>query len=355
MGTILFFEDDKDFANKTKTKLAKKLGSSVKVELANDILSKSSKEKTFVKKLYNDIKRVESVDLIVADVNLYETDGYTGLSAELVSDVGRRLFIPVCIYARKIPSDIDRIKESIDATIKLKTDPNSPQMITEIENLHDGFVKIKKAYKQLDNKMQSESLPRILSTILKKQKYVDRFSFYNLGNQEYLKYAPIGRSIINKKLRINTIPYILGHWLLLSILKFPGILLNEIATASYLNIAPNDFSQKKVKKLFQSALFKGPFAGIDNYWWRYELDEIIDKNQVNSGLDLARKKINKKIKLCKCTVDENLSAGYYCIVSKKPVSLEKSTSEISWIPKGADLARVSTPIYNKLKPWIGIL
>ncbi|MCH7561933.1 MAG: hypothetical protein IIC67_11345, partial [Thaumarchaeota archaeon] len=179
MDTILFFEDDEEFAKKTKTGLSNKLGKSVHVKLANSILSKPvKKDKTMFHRLYKDLKVLKSVELIVSDVNLYDIDSYSGLSAEIVSEVGRQLFIPVCIYSRNVPSDFDRIKESIDATINLENDPNTPAMLTEIKNLYEGFVEIKKAYKRLDNKIQSESLPRILSAILKKPQYIDRFSFY---------------------------------------------------------------------------------------------------------------------------------------------------------------------------------
>lgn len=355
MSTILFFEDDDAIAMKVKSGLIRKFGKSVKIELAKDIIPKQENDKTFVHRLYEVLKNEKSVELIVADVNLWNIDSYRGLSAEVVSEVGRRLFIPVCIYSLNVRSDLKKIKESNDASINIEGDPNSPENLTKIKNVYDGFVEIKRAYKRLSKSMQSESLPRILAVILKKTQYVDRFSLYSLGNQGFLKYAPTEQKKLNNELRTKTIPYILGNWLLLSIMKFPGILLSEVAAASYLNININDYEKPKVKNLFKTALFSGPFSKLENYWWRYELDEILDRNKVNSGLDLARYKINNRIKSCKCSVDSKLTAGYYCIITEQPVSLEKSTSEISWIPKGADLARVSKPAYDRLKPWIGIL
>lgn len=356
METILFFEDNDAFAKKTKSALSKKVGSSVEVKLAKAILSKSEKNKgTFVHRLRDDLRGLKNVDLIVADVNLSDIDSYRGLSAEVVSEVARQLFIPICIYSRNVPTDFERIQESIDASIKLKKEPDTPEMLAEIMYLHNGFAKIKKLYNRLSKRTKSESLPRILATILDRPQYVDRFSLYGLGNQGFLRFTPVKIEKMDRTLRTKTVPYLLGNLLLLSVLKFPGILLNDIAAASHLNISPTDFRKPEVRRIFQRAAYKGPFSGLGCFWWRYDLDDIVDRNKSSDGLELARKKTGQVIKPCKCSVDSKLDAGYYCIVNNLPVSLEKSTSEISWIPKGADLARVSKPVYDKLKPWIGII
>jgi len=42
-------------------------------------------------------------------------------------------------------------------------------------------------------------------------------------------------------------------------LKFPGILVNEIAAASYLNISVEDFKNVKVRNLFKKAYYQGHF------------------------------------------------------------------------------------------------
>ena len=355
MGTILFFEDDDVFAERTKKNLTKKFKSSISIELAKKILSERNKEQTIVNSISEDIEKLKNIELIVADVNLYNIKQYGGLSAEVVSEVGRRLFIPVCIYSINVKPDLDKIKKLTDATLKIEGNPNSAENLTKIKSLYDGFLDIKRKYRKLNIKLQNESLPRILSTILDKPQYVDRFALYSLGNFGFFDYAPLKRKHIDKDFKTRAISYLLGNWLLSIIMKFPGILLNKIAAASYLNIDINDFNKKSVNGLFSKALYKGPFSDYEKYWWRFDLDTIIDKNRVDNGLELARKKISLKIKSCNCSIDKNLNAGYYCIITKAPVSLEKSTNEISWIPKGADLARVSIREYNKLKPWMGII
>jgi hypothetical protein len=356
MGTILFFEDDDIFAERTASLLSKDLGSSVKVELAKSILSRSyHRGRTFIDRLFNELKKLKDIDLIVADVNLYDIESYAGLSALLVSEVGKRLFIPVCVYSRKIKDDLEKMQESVDASIKLKSRPERlPEMSREIMHIYNGFTKIKKLYLNEEKRLKTESLPRVIAIILEKSEYVDKFSLYGLGNQGFLRLVPKLEKLTQKQ-RMKTVPYLLGNWLLLSVLKFPGILLNEVASASYLNISMDDFRETIIRKIFRRAIYKGPFSSLGSFWWRYELDEIIDQAKASNGLEYARNKTHRDVKPCKCSVDSKLDAGYYCIVTGSPVSLEKSIGEISWIPKGADLARVSLPVYNKLKPWIGIV
>ncbi len=312
MGTILFFEDDPEFAKKTSLSLSKKIGSSVKVRLAKAILSKSNNySATFVERLLKDLKNLKTIDLIVADINLYGIEWYPGLSAEVVSEVGKRLFIPVCTYSRKVQDDFERIQESIDTSIKLKNEPERmPEMLDEIMHLYDGFTQTKKLYNRLGRRTKSESLPRTLATILDRPQYVDRFSLYGLGNQGFLRLTSKELKRANLALQAKTVPYLLGNWLLLSVLRFPGILLNEIAAASHLNISENDFRKSEVRNIFKRAVYEGPFSGLGPFWWRYELDEIIDKAKVSSGLELARKRTHKDTKPCKCSVDPKLDAGY---------------------------------------------
>jgi hypothetical protein len=324
----------------------------VKVKLFLPVLN-IPKKKTYSEVLTEELKSTyKNVDLIVTDVNLSEIESYKGLSAEVVEEVGRKLLIPVCIYSAKVGSDTDRIQEVIDTTIWLKSPAKSPEMIQEIIELYNGFTLIKKSYNRLNSKQKSETPAQMLSRLLHKPQYSDRFALYGLGNQAFGSFSP---KKPNFKSKLNSIPYLLAHWLLVSILKFPGVLLNKVAAASYLDISPEDFEDIKIRNVFKTASYKGPFSNLQDFWWRYELDNIIGRNKSSSGLELVQKKISKNIKPCKCNVDPNLNAGYYCIITDRPVSMEKSTSEISWIPKGADLTRVSIPIYNKLKPWIGIL
>src|SRR5207249_1513314 len=110
------------------------------------------------------------------------------------------------------------------------------------------------------------------------------------------------------------------------ILRFPGLLVSEVAAASYLNIAPGAFKHAAVQQLFSKALYKGPFCEEESpRWWRVELDALLTSAACSDGREFAAKKSGGKPPApCQCSVDHSLRAGYYCMLTEKPVSLEKS-------------------------------
>jgi hypothetical protein len=149
------------------------------------------------------------------------------------------------------------------------------------------------------------------------------------------------------------IPTALGYWLYDSVLRFPGIVVNEIAAASYLNIDAEQFRDRpRIQGLFSSALYQGPFADPKApIWWRDKLDDLLQKAKAKDGRSLVHKVLKTTVKPC---FDGKKRAGYYCVVTGKPVSKENSRGQISWLPRGADLSRVRKDIYEELAPWIGL-
>jgi hypothetical protein len=148
------------------------------------------------------------------------------------------------------------------------------------------------------------------------------------------------------------LPSVLGYWLYDSILRFPGLLLNAVATASYLDIAEAQFRNPSVQKLFKPALYRGPFEDhSEPHWWRKTVDEIVGK--AKSGNEFLAQKLHKPVPHC-LDSQTGKRAGYYCMVKRVPVSKDNSVGNISWFPPGADLARVRKDMYEQLGPWLGL-
>ena len=147
-------------------------------------------------------------------------------------------------------------------------------------------------------------------------------------------------------------PRVLGKWLFLSVLRFPGVLVNEVATASYLNIDPGDFKKKEVQALFRKGEYKGPFAELGPWWWRRTLDGLLDKSDCEDGRELADKS-NIKVRAC-LDPKSKKQAGYYCMLTRKPVSEENSRGGISWFPSGADLARIRKDKFEEITALVGM-
>jgi hypothetical protein len=152
--------------------------------------------------------------------------------------------------------------------------------------------------------------------------------------------------------RVNTA---LGTWLYDSVLRFPGVLLESVAAASFLNIQPKQFRENAILKLFSSALYVGPFVDDENpRWWRHLLGDLLNESKSEDGRAFAAKKTKAEVAPCTCSVDHKSPAGFICAVTLKPVCKPHSVGQVGWLPRGADLTRVTKDIFDELSPWIGV-
>jgi hypothetical protein len=216
----------------------------------------------------------------------------------------------------------------------------------------EGFLFIMTHLHAAIMKKTNNSLSMILATILGKPEYYQKIELYGVGDQNRL--FEILKKEYPKNQREKMMAHFLGYWLWDSLLRYPGIFVNEVASASYLNIDTTDFQKPEIKNIFKTALYKGPFADPNKpYWWRGILDDIVSHDGYTDGLDLVNKKIGFTVERSHCSIDTTKQAGYYCIISGKPVSFENSKGGLSWFPRGADLTRISNPRYEEYSPWIG--
>ena len=297
--------------------------------------------------------------LIICDKDLSNMGTrFVGLSGTVVAAVADTLGFPLCLYARGEgePRGEELLKslapwEKKRILLEFSTEDN---LARECACIFKAFSEIERAYSHLEE--EDKATPAIaLSRILGQPCIEDRIALYGLGEQGFLEeIMPFRRDNVadtNKEL-IRRMPRMLGNWLYTSILRFPGILVSEIPAASYLNIDPTDFAKQDVQALFAKAKYKGPFSDLRNYWWRYKLDEILERNGSDDGLAFAK---IKGIYLRPCNDPQtNERAGYYCMVTEKPVSDKNSKSGISWFPDGSDLARIRSDKFNELAPWVGL-
>ena len=284
---------------------------------------------------------------------------FIGLSGTTVASVADRLGLPLCLYAR------GEGQQQGEAFLRSLAPWEKRRIIVEFDNesklaadcvhLFKGFAQIAASYKKLTSKDRATPA-RALSAILGKPEIEDRVALYGSGEQGLLEdimpFVNMGRKQQTQAALRGRMPRILGNWLRTSILRFPGILVSCDAAASYLNISVKDFGRSQVQALFSRAKYKGPFAGMSAWWWRHELDDIVAKAGEDDGLALAKKR-HASSQPC---VDEQTGApaGYYCMVTGKPVSKDNSKGGISWFPSGADLARIRLDTFNELAPWIGL-
>ena len=164
---------------------------------------------------------------------------------------------------------------------------------------------------------------------------------------DILEFAENDQPLIEKKLAL-----VLGYWLYNYVLVYPGILLNDIAAASYLDLSLESLNGSK--DFFTKAKYEGPFSGDKEYWWRYDLDDILIEQNADSGYSLLSDKGLQEIEQSTCFRSGQHPAGYYCIANQQAISLEESRGDISWIPSGADLCRIDKGTYEKLSVLLGM-
>jgi hypothetical protein len=132
------------------------------------------------------------------------------------------------------------------------------------------------------------------------------------------------------------------------------VVVNEVAASSYLNIKQEVFQQDpQVQEPFSAARYDGPFAEAKGkLWWRGMLDDIVADSSFADGNELASKKLARDLPASECCEDSSKTAGYYCMLTRKPVSFENSVGGLSWFPRGADLARISRSANEEVVPWL---
>lgn len=311
---------------------------------------------THESRLVADLSSTQNADasLIVADRDLTGyTEQYTGLSESQVRLVTSELGIPECAYARGEDADdyVERAEQE-EACIRLSLKPDLASFAKRVAAVAEGFAEISNKLSARGQDPGKRSLGSELAEILGKPGCADKISLFASGDQNRLASMERARKAgtqVDKKRRLACF---LGYWLWDSVLRFPGVVVNEVAASSYLNIHETEF-KGDVEALFSAARYRGPFAAAkDPLWWRDVLTDIYGEDDCPDGRSYAEKKLGRIVQRSECCEDPSKNAGYYCFLRRRPVSLELSKPGLPWFPRGADLARVSQSAYEELGPWV---
>jgi hypothetical protein len=289
--------------------------------------------------------------LLLADRNLAKSPNFIGLSVAAVAGAAGRLAIPICSYARQPATDEYEWRGRWQEGHIVLNYESDEEMARKGVLAAKGFDTLMSSLPKALRDKTNDSPAKVLAAVLGKPEYADKIALYGVGDQ--LSAIP-PKPKEGKRQRVKRMGCFLGYWLWDSLLRYPGLLVNETAAASHLNIALKDFGKPAIRAVFKKALYRGPFADPRHpQWWRGILDDIVSSKGFDDGLALARQAVGGKIDFCRCSVDSSKPAGYYCIISKKPVNLENSKGGLSWFPRGADLTRISNKKFEEFGPWLG--
>lgn len=355
---IVLFEDRPDQAKLIIASVKKKLKDDSSIVVFEPLPENPRDNQLYEDRLLAELSSstYKNASLFVTDRDLSRTKNYQGLSEAVVTKVAALFGLPLCKYAQGEADDVfNRQRQWGDAQIVLDSS-NLDRMGAKIAILARGFQEIRVSLKYLESKgadSDKRTPATAMAFILGRPQLADKIALYASGDQkmaaEILPFSKKSKFAEFKK----RLPTIFGYWLYESILRFPGLLLDAVAASSYLDISQTDFSKnKKINGLFKNALYKGPFSDPDDaHWWRSDLDEILTGANCESGRAFVKKKLDIQASPC---LDHGKRAGFYCMISKTPVSEANSVGNISWFPPGADLARVRKDLYEEIGPWLGL-
>jgi hypothetical protein len=355
---IVFFEDTEETRSEILGALkahAKPDGTVIPFDSTHLEESAQEKDRMFEHRLETILNRepYAGVTLVVADRDLSKSPNFKGLSVNAVAAASRKLDVPICSYARQPEvDDYDWRGRWEEGHIVLHLSEGEDDLARRATVAARGFAEIGAKLPDVLAVKTNNSAAKALSALLGKPEYSEKIALYGVGDQNRL--SEVLAQAKHAEQRVQKMTHFLGYWLWDSLLRYPGLLVNEVAAGSYLNINEDDFRDTKVQALFQEALYQGPFQDSKRpHWWRGALDDLVAKGNYTDGLGLAQTELNPEIDRSHCCVDPSKSAGYYCIISKKPVSLENSKGGLSWFPRGADLTRISNTKFDEYGPWLG--
>ena len=356
MSRIFLFEDD----DQHRKEIEDFLGNDNEVKFTSfdprsaPVVAGDSYERNIEGKL-SEINDLEPIGLIACDKELGLYENYPGLSAHSISVAARNLGLPFCQYSRRPKGkELDRYValqrwNSDDVTL---SGSGSKERAKEMAILLRGFETIQQEYvkRSMDNMNPSVALAAIMG----RESAANRIALYGSGDRSVM--SEIFPYIVSngqdyQNAITQRIPRVLGYWLYLSLLRFPGLLVNKIACASYLNIDQDEFTQREVQELFDEAVYSGPFADLGQWWWRDGLDYVLADSGASDGKEFLSL---SGIDVTACVdKDTGLRAGYYCMITQQPVSLLNSKGSINWFPEGADLSRIRKSTFEQITSLVG--
>lgn len=257
-------------------------------------------------------------------------------------------YVPVCRYStsNRALSVVNKLNQ-LNSSYLINLNNNPSDMAKEVVGIFNGYAEIENKLKVMPPNFKKMSRGQLVSRILGKEHLY--YYFENYRNGPLLTDFLSSPSVEIKKSKITV--FLLGSWLYNYVIKQPGIFLCRSSLCSYLNIDPDDFSAE-AEKHFEHFRYHGPFGLTVNLWWRHGIDEFLADNDVDDGKELLSQR-GLNVNSCVCSVNSSIEAGYFCPITRKPISWENSEGGFSVLPPGADLSRINKELSHELISIIG--
>jgi hypothetical protein len=355
---FLLIEDEEIFINRLKAVV--EVDESVNILVSKDVgLNASFKQGLPVEdELLERLEKMlidHQIDLVLLDTDLSRIGN--GVGQTTYRQAFQNLGIPVCRYTKRGSDTViinfkklRRLAVEGASSVFVPGDKlrgaDLPKLLPWMKDIHQGFSTLRERLIS-EPKLLTETMGPvdILAKALDEPTLKSDLLGYTAQN--FFFFAAPEES--QRDIRQNQATR-LGYWLLNYILEFPGPILSSKAAAAFLNVKINSFENETLQNHIASARYKGPFCGLDQYYWRKKLLDILDSD---NG-DIAKAEALKDVTLTRVDSKNPESSAYLCIVSGKLIPASKAGPQPDWIPSGAQLARISQDFYDELGPMLRI-
>jgi hypothetical protein len=304
----------------------------------------------------------DDVVLVVTDHDL--SKGQTGLLGGSIVRWCQKRAYPAALFTRGSFKDLPEVPDLFE--LKIPIDAASGATIA---SLFRGFRDIRTAIGPLLDDPTLRSPAAILAKILEQPSLENDFAQYTirLGAAGGALMDLVGKTaptnavppIPPREERQRVLAYVVGHLLVNAVIRYPGPLLPVSCLCGYLGTTTKEADT--LAELFETAVYKGPFAGTDRIFWRHQVEEIIESNLSGSGDEFTFRGlavaslIGRPLASHECNRCDGTNGGFYCPFTKRAVCERDdcSVGSNSWLPPGATICRIEREFFDEWAPLLG--
>lgn len=237
-----------------------------------------------------------------------------------------------------------------------------------------------RGFRQLRDMLSSEAIDlrsarspsQVLAAVLGRPHLESQFALYmsllgaaNASLLDSLRSALSPQGAVSNAEKEQLLAYVLGHVLANAVLRYPGPILSERALCAY--VATTGEEAVALGEMFADAVYKGPFSAGANYYWRSDVDRILNReaaaiedasSESSGGFNRAvvEKVLGRSLALHECSRCGGTNGGYLCPFTNLTVCerADCSVAANSWIPAGADVSRIERDFYEEWAPLLGL-
>ena len=306
--------------------------------------------------------------LVITDYDLTK-EGLLGFQGTNVRSLCQQKLIPVGDFSRGKPESLPNEPDLFSMRVPVSSPEHAAQYIAGV---YQGFSEIR--CKANDLPPGTSSISAAAAWILGRPElepglslYFSRLATSNPWLRERLQSSATSQEENRQQTMIKLLSYMVGHVIQNLVLAFPGPLINVSVLAAYLAVSETD--AREFAGEAELAAYTGPFCALGPYYWRSDVDAIVDRaiELMNGDLPdeeselnrfVVERVINHPLGAHNCDRDgcNGMRGGFWCPFSKRPVCSLNECSEAStaWIPDGADLCRVEKDFFDEFAPLLGL-